>query len=103
MQDASMNLALVNPAYLWYEAAHWMLTPARAATEGAKLFFENLNNPFTHTAYGRTGAAACELFERTTRRYGKPVFGLKNTLVDGDRVPVFERVVWERPFCGVVS
>ena len=98
-----MNLALVNPAYLWYEAAHWMLTPARAATEGAKLFFENLNNPFTHTAYGRTVAAACELFERTTRRYDKPAFGLVTTLVDGSRVDVTERVVWERPFGRVIA
>ena len=93
----------MNLAYYWYEAAHLMLTPARAASEGTKLLFENPINPFTHTPYGRSVAAACELFERTTRRYGKPVFGLKNTLVDGDRVPVFERVVWERPFCDVVS
>jgi poly(3-hydroxybutyrate) depolymerase len=93
----------MNLAYYWYEAAHLMLTPARAASEGTKLLFENPINPLTHTPYGRSVAAACELFERTTRRYGKPVFGLKNTLVDGDRVPVFERVVWERPFCDVVS
>ena len=93
----------MNLAYYWYEAAHLMLTPARAASEGTKFLFENPINPLTHTPYGRSVAAACELFERTTRRYGKPVFGLKNTLVDGDRVPVFERVVWERPFCDVVS
>jgi poly(3-hydroxybutyrate) depolymerase len=93
----------MNLAYYWYEAAHLMLTPARAASEGTKLLFENPINPLTHTPYGRGVAAACELFERTTRRYGKPVFGLKNTLVDGERVPVFERVVWERPFCDVIS
>src|SRR3712207_8602800 len=81
---------LMNLAYYWYEAAHWMLSPARAATEGAKLFFENPINPLTHTAYGRTVAAACELFERTTRRYDKPVFGLDTTVVDGERVPVTE-------------
>ncbi len=93
----------MNLAYYWYEAAHLMLTPARAASEGAKLFFENPINPLTHTPYGRTVAAACELFERTTRRYGKPEFGLNGTSVDGERIPVFERVVWERPFCRVIS
>jgi poly(3-hydroxybutyrate) depolymerase len=93
----------MNLAYYWYEAAHWMLSPARAATEGAKLFFENPINPLTHTAYGRTMAATCELFERTTRRYAKPEFGLATTVVDGARVAVSERVVWERPFCQVIA
>jgi poly(3-hydroxybutyrate) depolymerase len=93
----------MNLAYYWYEAAHWMLSPARAATEGAKLFFENPINPLTHTAYGRTVAAACELFERTTRRYAKPEFGLATTVVNGERAAVSERVVWERPFCQVIA
>ena len=93
----------MNLAYYWYEAAHLMLTPARAATEGTKLLFENPINPLTHTPYGRTVAAACELFERSTRRYSKPVFGFTDTLVDGERVPVYERAVWQRPFCQVIS
>ena len=93
----------MNLSYYWYEAAHWMLSPARAATEGAKLFFENPINPLTHTAYGRTVAAACELFERTTRRYAKPEFGLSTTVVNGEAVAVSERVVWERPFCQVIA
>src|SRR4051812_38002597 len=90
-------------AYYWYEAAHLMLPPARAAPAAARLVFNNPINPLTHTPYGRTISAACELFERTTRRYGKPAFGLDSTWVDGERVPVTERVVWERPFCRVLS
>jgi poly(3-hydroxybutyrate) depolymerase len=93
----------MNLSYYWYEAAHMMLSPARAASEGAKLFFENPINPLTHTPYGRTVAAACELFERTTRRYAKPEFGLSTTVVDGETVAVTERVVWERPFCQVIA
>jgi poly(3-hydroxybutyrate) depolymerase len=90
-------------SYYWYEAAHWMLSPARAANDATHLLFKNPVNPLSHTPYGRTMAAACELFERTTRRYGKPAFGLDSTLVNGQRVPVTERVVWERPFCQVIS
>jgi poly(3-hydroxybutyrate) depolymerase len=90
-------------AYYWYEAAHLMLSPARAATDAARLVFSNPINPLTHTPYGRTISAACELFERTTRRYGKPAFGLDSAWVDGERVPVTERVVWERPFGRVIS
>jgi poly(3-hydroxybutyrate) depolymerase len=90
-------------AYYWYDAAHFMLSPARAASDATRLFFENPINPLTHTAYGRTVAAACELFERTTRRYDKPVFGLDTTLVAGERVAVTERIVWERPFGRVIA
>jgi poly(3-hydroxybutyrate) depolymerase len=90
-------------AYYWYEAAHLMLSPARAASDATRLLFNNPVNPLTHTPYGRTVSAACELFERTTRRYGKPEFGLKTALVDGQRVSVTERIVWERPFCRVIS
>jgi poly(3-hydroxybutyrate) depolymerase len=90
-------------AYYWYEAAHLMLSPARAASDVGRLIFNNPANPLTHTPYGRTVSAACELFERTTRRYGKPVFGLNQTSVNGQRVPVTERVVWERPFGRVIA
>jgi poly(3-hydroxybutyrate) depolymerase len=85
-------------AYFWYEASHVALAPARAATDAAKLLFKNPSSPLTYTPYGRTMAAACELFERTTRRYGKPSFGLDTTVVGGETVMVQERVVWERPF-----
>ena len=88
--------------YLWYEAAHLLLSPARAATETTKLLFENPFNPWSRTPYGRTVSAACELFERTTRRYAKPTFGLDATVVNGERVSVKERVVWQRPFCRVL-
>src|SRR5690606_33697192 len=44
-------------------------------------------------------AAGCEVFERTTRRYGKPEWGLDETVVDGLRVPVSIRTVWEKSFC----
>src|SRR3954468_2724748 len=90
-------------AYCWYEAAHWMLTPARAATDVTKFFFENPGNPLTDTPYGRTVTAACELFERGTRRYGKPAFGFSTALVGNEEVAVTERIVWERPFGRVIS
>ncbi|MBZ6077144.1 polyhydroxyalkanoate depolymerase [Microvirga puerhi] len=93
----------MNFSYYWYETAHWLLGPARAASDITKLLFESPDNPLTNTAYGRTVSAACEMFERTTRRYEKPSFGLHSTLIDGKQVAVTERTVWERPFCNVIS
>jgi poly(3-hydroxybutyrate) depolymerase len=89
-------------SYYFYEAAHALLGPARAANDAMQLFFRNPINPMAHTSYGRSVSAACELFERTTRRYGKPHFGLPNTMVDGAPASVTERVVWSAPFCNLL-
>jgi poly(3-hydroxybutyrate) depolymerase len=64
-----------------------------------------LNNPFNplrHTPVGRSAAAACEVFERTTRRYDKPSFGITATQTDQGAVHVTEDVVWRRPFCRLI-
>lgn len=89
-------------AYMMYEAGHMLLAPARATSDATRLLFKNPVNPLTYTPYGRSVAAGCELFERTTRRYGKPIFGLDETVVDGKPVVVTERFVWERPFCKLI-
>ncbi|MGL4405595.1 MAG: polyhydroxyalkanoate depolymerase, partial [Notoacmeibacter sp.] len=47
-------------------------------------------------------AAACEVFERATRRYTKPNFGLTETVIGGKTVPVVEKTVWSRPFCNLI-
>ncbi len=88
--------------YHWYELSHAAVRPARVAADAGRLFFNNPFNPLTHTGFGRHAAAACEVFERTTRRYRKPDFRIIETTVDGRPVPVFENVVWQRPFCRLV-
>src|SRR4051794_27261634 len=70
--------------------------------ETAKFYFDNPLNPVADTALGRSVTAACELFERTTRRYGKPAFGLSSTVLDGVPVQVTEEIVWARPFCNLL-
>jgi poly(3-hydroxybutyrate) depolymerase len=84
--------------YQLYELNHAAMGPFRAAADAARLYFQNPLNPLSQTPFGRSMAAAAELFERTTRRYGKPEWGLADTTVGGVRVPITERIVWERPF-----
>ncbi len=88
-----------NFSYWAYEMAHMALVPYRAVSDAALLAFRHPMNPWTHTLVGKNIAAGAELFERMTRRYGKPIFGLDSTVVDGELVEVTETVVWERPFC----
>src|ERR1700684_4426701 len=91
--------ALTTPMYWMYEMAQASLNPARAVTDATKILFQNPLNPWSHTEAGKSIAAACELFERTTRRYGKPEWGLHDTDVNGIRTPIEIRSVWEKPFC----
>ncbi|MGE0630608.1 MAG: polyhydroxyalkanoate depolymerase, partial [Hyphomicrobiaceae bacterium] len=85
--------------YQWYELGHAVVRPVRFAADAGRLFFSNPFNPLTHTAVGRHAVAACEVFERTTRRYDKPDYAIRSTRIDGIEVPVSPVEVWRRPFC----
>ncbi|MEI9429093.1 polyhydroxyalkanoate depolymerase [Mesorhizobium sp. Cs1299R1N3] len=88
--------------YQLYEMNHAALQPARLYADAVRLFYSNPLNPVSHTHWGRSVAAGAELFERTTRRYSKPQFGLDKTVVDWKSVAVTEKTVWSKPFCNLV-
>jgi poly(3-hydroxybutyrate) depolymerase len=90
---------LRNFSYQMYEMAFAALAPARAVSDASRFVFGNPFNPLAHTPLAKNITAGAELFERVTRRYGKPAFGLKQTNVAGDTVAVVEEAIWERPFC----
>jgi poly(3-hydroxybutyrate) depolymerase len=48
-------------------------------------------------------AASLEMFERLTRRYGKPEFGIHSVPVDGEDIAVHQKTVFEKPFCRLVK
>ena len=93
------SFMLSSPMYWFYEVSHAALNPARAYADAARLYFKSPVNPLSFTTFGKSIAAACELFERSTRRYGRPEWRIESTLVGGERVPVEITTVWERPFC----
>lgn len=88
--------------YQFYELNHAVLQPLRAYADAVRLIYSNPLNPLSHTTLGRSIAASAELFERTTRRYGKPEFGIAQTVVDGRCVAVEQEVVARRPFCDLI-
>lgn len=98
-EGAGAQATITTPLYWMYELAHASLNPARAVADATRLFYQNPANPWSYTSFGKQMAAAAELFERTTRRYGKPDWPIKDTVVSGVHVPVHPVVVWEKPFC----
>ncbi len=85
--------------YQWYEFGRAALRPVRAAADSYKHILNNPINPLYHTAFGKSTAAAFEVFERATRRYSKPAFGITETRVNGNKVAVHEEVIWKKAFC----
>jgi poly(3-hydroxybutyrate) depolymerase len=88
--------------YQLHEIHHAAVTPLRFAAEAGRHIFRSPFNPFAYTHYGRTMAATCDMVEHTTRRRGKPEFGLDHTTIDGETVPVREEIVRRDTFCQLV-
>ncbi|MBB3544035.1 MULTISPECIES: polyhydroxyalkanoate depolymerase [unclassified Rhizobium] len=88
--------------YQLYELNHAALAPYRAFADIMRMVYANPFNPISQTPWGRTMAASLEMFERTTRRYGKPSFDLKETVIGDRKVAVREEIVWSRPFCSLL-
>jgi len=88
--------------YHLYELNQAALSPARAAADACRLLMRNPLNPASYTALGRSAAAALELFERTTRRYRRPAWGIRATEIRGRSVAVRERTLMQKPFCSLI-
>ncbi|MDE2374611.1 MAG: polyhydroxyalkanoate depolymerase, partial [Hyphomicrobiales bacterium] len=93
------GLLASTPLYSLYEMGHAALGPSRILADATRLAFKNPLNPLYHTTFGKSIAAAAEVFERSTRRYDRPEWRIDSTLVGGERVPVHIKSVWEQPFC----
>ena len=89
--------------YYFYEMNHAALAPWRAVADAGLNFWKSPANPLSTTQLGRSVAASLELFERTTRRYGKPAFNIIDTLVDDELVAVEEHVALKKPFCELLQ
>ncbi len=88
--------------YHAYELTHAAITPWRTAAGAIRQSLTHPLNPWTYTGLGRAAVAATDVFELTTRRYGKPAFGITETMVAGEPVPVAERVPWQSTFCRLI-
>jgi poly(3-hydroxybutyrate) depolymerase len=88
--------------YALHEMQHALLAPWNV---WAKTHHELFSHPFSPLAYApgaKRVAASADLFHRLTKRYEKPEFGLRRTVLDGREVEVTERVALRKPFCRLV-
>lgn len=88
--------------YHFYDWQYAVLSPSRLVAETLQHIFSHPLLPVSYTKFGRAVAAGSEIFERATRRYGKPEFGLRHTTIDGTAVDVQPVVAAQRPFCDLL-
>jgi poly(3-hydroxybutyrate) depolymerase len=88
--------------YQAYEMLHTLMRPYRAMAMLSGKMLKHPMNFFADTAAGKATAAALDLFESTTRRYGKPEWGLSDPVIDVDNNKTAKLTidtVLEKPFC----
>lgn len=88
--------------YHFHDMQDAALIPWRLAAEATQASMSNPLMPLAHTDMGRVLAAGAELFERTTRRFGKPTFCLPTSELNGMPIEVHEEVAVSKPFCNLV-
>ncbi|MEQ8825873.1 MAG: polyhydroxyalkanoate depolymerase [Filomicrobium sp.] len=88
--------------YHAYEFAHALISPMRIAAQGLKMQMQMPFNPLAITPMGKSIAAAIDVFEGITRRYGKPEWDIDSTQIDGVAVPVSIKTTRHKPFCNLI-
>ncbi|MBO6561514.1 MAG: polyhydroxyalkanoate depolymerase [Nisaea sp.] len=89
--------------YHMYEATRMAIMPWRLGAQAVRNSVMAPWSPLSYTPIGRQIGSAAELFERVTRRYGKPEWGLEKTVIDGKEVAVEEDAVIHRAYCSLVN
>ena len=85
--------------YHAYELNHALVTPLRSMAKMNLSLLNSNTNPYAQSYQARTAAAGLEVFDRLTKRYEKPEFGLDSIEIDGEPVDIVEGVVLRKPFC----
>lgn len=85
--------------YHAYEVSHAMLFPMRQASIACETALSHPLSPASYVPGVEHARAACRVFNRVTRRLGKPRFGITSTTIDGLPVPVLKQTAMSLPFC----
>ena len=85
-----------------FEMQHFMLSPIRLAAKATQKLYDHPFNPFFHSPFNRHASAGIEVFERITRKYEKPTFGITEVLVNGKAVKIEEEIAKKKPFCNLI-
>jgi len=85
--------------YQLHEMAHAAVTPMRAFINTHRMFLESPWNFARDALPSKMTLASYDVFERCTRHYAKPKFGIEEVEISGHKAQIHERSVLRKPFC----
>lgn len=88
--------------YHSYELAHAIISPFRVMARTSRKSLESEFNPMAAHPMTKMVTAGLQVFERVTRRYGKPEFGIDQVPFGDHEVAVKEEIVFSKPFCSLL-
>lgn len=88
--------------YYLHEMQRLFMAPSRMVAQGARIAMRNPMNPLAYTSAGRAMMSGADIFEHLTKRFGKPEWGLDQTLIDGEPVDIELETVAHRTWCHLV-
>ncbi len=78
------------------------MAPIRLAARAGRTALHSPLNPVGRTEYGKSLSAFVDVFESTTRYYGKPDWNIESTQIGSTEVPVTPTSAWRSPWCNLV-
>ncbi len=88
--------------YHGYEVTHATLAPLKKLSQVGQIIYSSPLNPLSYTPFGKSMAAACEVFDRMTKRYDRPEWDIPDTEINGKSVPVAVDIRLCTPFCDLI-
>ncbi len=87
--------------YYLYELNHAAIAPMRLMANYNATLWQAPGNPLAQSPVGRTMVAGFDMFERLTRRYAKPEFGIESIMLEDQPHVVLQETVLQKPFCNL--
>ncbi len=84
--------------YAYHEMNNAALAPMRALAKATRSMFQHPMVPLSYTSLGQAFAAGADVLDGAIRHRGKPAWGLPDTVIDGKRIKVTEKVAMHRGF-----
>lgn len=86
--------------YAFRESLYDVWAPWRGMSASILATYGGATGPGSE--FARATRVGAEIFDRATRRWEKPEFGLVDTIIDGEPVPVVVETITERPFADLL-
>ena len=85
--------------YPFLEMSRFAAQPFHLMAQTSLSFWQSTANPLHQTDLAKQASAALTMFERATRQFEKPSFGIEDIIISGKTCAVTEQVIWQTPFC----